>query len=72
VRGEIHAPIAQLDRASVYGTEGFWFESRWVYTSGPSNLAGCFLSGIALAVNAVSLVNKVNLVQKATAFLQAA
>jgi len=43
-----------------------------VYTSGPSNLAGCFLSGIALAVNAVSLVNKVNLVQKATAFLQAA
>ena len=28
---ETFAPIAQLDRASVYGTEGFWFESRWVY-----------------------------------------
>ncbi len=23
-----YAPIAQLDRASVYGTEGFWFEPR--------------------------------------------
>jgi hypothetical protein len=22
-----------LDRASVYGTEGFWFESRWVYST---------------------------------------
>jgi hypothetical protein len=26
------APIAQLDRASVYGTEGYWFESSWVYS----------------------------------------
>lgn len=25
------APIAQLDRASVYGTEGYLFESDWVY-----------------------------------------
>ena len=25
------APLAQLDRASVYGTEGFWFEPRGVY-----------------------------------------
>jgi hypothetical protein len=35
-------------------------------------LTGCFLFGITLAVNAVSLVNKVNLVQTTTAFLQAA
>jgi hypothetical protein len=48
-----------------------YLASQSVYSSSPSNLAGCFLSGIALAVNAVSLVNKVNLVQKATAFLQA-
>ena len=26
-----HAPLAQLDRASVYGTEGYWFESSGVY-----------------------------------------
>ena len=26
------APIAQLDRASVYGTEGYRFESCWVYS----------------------------------------
>jgi hypothetical protein len=29
-----HAPVAQLDRASVYETEGHWFESsraRWLY-----------------------------------------
>ena len=25
------APLAQLDRASVYGTEGYWFESSGVY-----------------------------------------
>jgi hypothetical protein len=25
------APVAQLDRASVYGTEGYWFESSRVY-----------------------------------------
>ena len=25
------APLAQLDRASVYGTEGYWFESSRVY-----------------------------------------
>ena len=24
---KFHAPVAQLDRASVYGTEGWWFES---------------------------------------------
>ena len=24
------APLAQLDRASVYGTEGYWFESSGV------------------------------------------
>lgn len=28
---EMVAPIAQLDRASVYGTEGYRFESYWVY-----------------------------------------
>ncbi len=26
------APLAQLDRASVYGTEGYWFESSGVYS----------------------------------------
>jgi hypothetical protein len=26
-----HAPLAQLDRASVYGTEGYWFEPSGVY-----------------------------------------
>ena len=26
-----NAPLAQLDRASVYGTEGYWFESSGVY-----------------------------------------
>jgi hypothetical protein len=25
------APLAQLDRASVYGTEGYWFEPSGVY-----------------------------------------
>src|SRR5579872_5403785 len=25
------APIAQLDRASDYGSEGFWFNSKWVH-----------------------------------------
>jgi hypothetical protein len=29
--GTIRAPIAQLDRASVYETEGCKFESCWVY-----------------------------------------
>ena len=29
------APIAQLDRASVYGTEGYPFESDWVYSLRP-------------------------------------
>ena len=28
---DVFAPIAQLDRASVYETEGYWFESSWVY-----------------------------------------
>ena len=27
----LHAPLAQLDRASVYETEGYWFESSEVY-----------------------------------------
>jgi hypothetical protein len=31
VTRERHAPVAQLDRASVYGTEGCWFESSQVY-----------------------------------------
>ncbi len=26
-----HAPMAQLDSASVYGTEGYRFEPCWVY-----------------------------------------
>ena len=30
-REALHAPVAQLDRASVYGTEGYWFESSRVY-----------------------------------------
>jgi hypothetical protein len=30
-----HAPLAQLDRASVYGTEGYWFESSRVYLESP-------------------------------------
>jgi hypothetical protein len=29
VRGLSHAPIAQLDRALVYGTKGRKFESSW-------------------------------------------
>ena len=29
------APVAQLDRASVYGTEGYWFESSRVYQRNP-------------------------------------
>ena len=29
VRGSRHAPIAQLDRALVYGTKGRKFESSW-------------------------------------------
>ena len=28
------APVAQLDRASVYGTEGYRFESYRVYSEG--------------------------------------
>lgn len=35
------APIAQLDRASVYGTEGYLFESDWVYFLSPV-LSGLF------------------------------
>ena len=27
----LSAPLAQLDRASVYGTEGYWFEPSGVY-----------------------------------------
>lgn len=30
--GKRFAPIAQLDRASVYGTEGYRFDSYWVYS----------------------------------------
>ena len=30
---EAKAPIAQLDRASVYGTEGRGFESLWAHHS---------------------------------------
>src|SRR5262249_54335357 len=29
------APVAQLDRASVYGTEGCWFESSQAYSPHP-------------------------------------
>ena len=38
------APLAQLDRASVYGTEGCWFEPSGVYF-GPQRLtsSGSFL-----------------------------
>ena len=32
-----HAPMAQLDSASVFGTEGSRFESWWVYSSHPAN-----------------------------------
>src|SRR4051812_42981438 len=32
VRELNRAPVAQLDRASVYGTEGYWFESSRVYS----------------------------------------
>ena len=28
-----NAPMAQLDRASGYGPEGWGFESSWAYTS---------------------------------------
>src|SRR5208337_5535891 len=31
VASDAYAPVAQLDRASVYGTEGYWFESSRVY-----------------------------------------
>ena len=30
-RNQKKAPLAQLDRASVYETEGYWFESSEVY-----------------------------------------
>jgi D-apiose dehydrogenase len=30
VKSDAYAPVAQLDRASVYGTEGYWFESSRV------------------------------------------
>src|SRR6185503_11176720 len=30
--GAARAPLAQLDRASVYGTEGYWFEPSGVYS----------------------------------------
>jgi hypothetical protein len=33
VKSKHDAPIAQLDRASVYETEGYLFESSWVYFS---------------------------------------
>lgn len=33
------APIAQLDRASVYGTEGLGFESLWAHCKTPSQAA---------------------------------
>ena len=32
------APMAQLDSASVFGTEGYRFESYWVYSTHPANL----------------------------------
>ena len=40
------APLAQLDRASVYGTEGCWFESSGVYfpfLAGQGGAARCSL-----------------------------
>ncbi len=39
------APLAQLDRASVYETEGYWFESSEVYFSKalPANTLRQFL-----------------------------
>ena len=35
------APIAQLDRASDYGSEGWEFDSSWVYWLRPCNHCGC-------------------------------
>jgi hypothetical protein len=43
------APLAQLDRASVYGTEGCWFEPSGVYRKrglAPSTVPVPFLSSI--------------------------
>ncbi len=34
---QIHAPVAQLDRASGYGPEGWGFESSRVYTARSSS-----------------------------------
>src|SRR3954468_19917377 len=51
-RGE-HAPVAQLDRASVYGTEGHRFESCWARLESPVN-AG-FFSARIVAVARVCL-----------------
>ena len=36
---QARAPLAQLDRASVYGTEGCWFEPSGVYFFGVRRLA---------------------------------
>ena len=40
-RRSMIAPLAQLDRASVYGTEGYWFEPSGVYLT--------FMPGVASA-----------------------
>src|SRR5205814_6420745 len=45
----IRAPVAQLDRASVYGTEGCWFESSQAYS--PQPLAIALSRSQPLAVN---------------------
>ena len=46
------APVAQLDRASVYGTEGYWFESSRVYSkvSNPTSRANSTLRSIPIGV----------------------
>ena len=38
------APLAQLDRASVYGTEGWPFESAGVYFTSPCETRACVVS----------------------------
>ena len=40
------APIAQLDRASDYGSEGREFESLWAHSEKPRHRRGFFVSGL--------------------------
>src|SRR4051812_47904923 len=50
-----HAPVAQLDRASVYGTEGQRFESSRARSRSPAT-AGLFLPAARVVGHTVSQI----------------